>query len=220
MATTFDFDIATDFPNGAVDLTVLTAELEGSTIGSESGANLVGISLIASQPPGDIGDPPPPIDTCRIEWDTDLTPAEEMTQATIVGDHQGVPFEDGVQRVTALAEQVNALSDYANLVAAELESAPLDGGEYMLSVSFELAALNVVAGSGAQAQVRFNGSEVALASTDLNVYDVRSVSQPVAVQAGDTPTIDVRCRRVGAANTARIRRVRISLAPVMNGEAE
>lgn len=214
MATTFDFDIATDFPNGAVDLTVLTAELEGSTIT----ADLVGVTLIASQPPGGIGDPPPPIDTCRIEWDTDLTPAEEITQATIVGDHQGVPFEDGVQRETVLPEQTNGSSDYADLVAAVLASDPLEAGEYTLSVSFELAVLNATAGSGAQAQVRFNGAEVALASSGLNVFDMRSASQPVAVQAGDTPTIDIRLRRVGAANTARIRRVRISLAPVMNGE--
>ena len=69
-----------------------------------------------------------------------------------------------------------------------------------------------------QAQVRFNGSEVSLSSSELNVYDKRSISQPITVQAADNPTIEVRLRRVGVANTARVRRIRIALAQIVNGE--
>lgn len=218
MATEFRFDIATDFPNGRVDASVLTAEIEGSSIGSESGAMLVGITLEATgggggfPPPG--GDP----DTAIIEFDEDLTTNEEVTLSTIVGSHRGDPFVDGVQRETALGERVTATSDYSDLVAAVLESGELEGGEYTLSVSFELAVSTANNTSGAQVQVRFNGMEVASAASALQVYDLRSVSQPVALRSGDSPVIDVRCRRVGTANTAKVRRVRISLAPAVNDE--
>lgn len=218
MATQFDFNIATDFPNGQVDLSVLTAELEGSTIGTESGASLEGLSLIASQPPGDIGDPPPPIDTCRIEWDTDLTPNEEATQASVVGDHQGIPFVEGTQRETVIAEQTTPDSGW--LQVAELVSGDLNAGDYNLSVSFEISTLNSTSNSGVQAQVRFNGSEVSLSSSGLNVYDTRSISQPITVQAADNPSVEIRIRRVGVANTARIRRIRIALSKIQNGEVE
>lgn len=133
--------------------------------------------------------------------------------------HTGVGFTGGIQKAADMSEQTNSTNVLAEALA--LNSGPLAAGDYQLQVSFEFKVQNAVAGSGVQAEVQLDGIERASFATDVTVYDARYIAAPVTFSDLDAPVISVQFRRVGAANDALIRRVRIAIVPlpVSAGEA-
>lgn len=194
--STHVYNIANDFPNQAVDTEVLLAEINGSSIGP-------GHNYSVNDDGTDI----------TIEAEPDLDAGEVTVLDGIVAAHQGVPFVDGTQRVSALAEQTNATTTFEDAVA--LQSGPLRAGTYLVTFSYEISQQNLLSTSGCQARLNWNGgTEVATSVTTLDTYDLRGVSATIDVGDGDTPLLTLQWRRVGLANTARIRRCRISLSPM------
>jgi len=196
---TYHFSIQDDFPNQKVDPSVLTAEIEGSTIT----ATLTGITISE--------------DDVAIDFDTELTGDEQTTLATIVGNHTGEPFHEGPQRVNVIAEQTNTTTTWEN--AAVLDSEPVPAGDYIIAFYYELKIQDTSDTSACQVAVTFNGSEVSTGISGVTQWDSRSGSAIVALTAGDGPTLAVQWHRIGTANTAVIRRIRMSLTP-LHEEAE
>jgi len=196
MATEFNYSVQNDFPNQAVDLSVLTVEIENSTIT----AVLNGINLNG--------------DDCEIVFATDLSGAEETTLDGIVATHQGIPFNSGAQRVNAIAAQDNSTNTWQ--AAATLNADPVEGEEYTLFFYCELRVTGGNNNSQAQYQVLLNGSDVASGGIEGQGYfDSRGGSLVINTSRGSSPTITLEFRQnAGAAATAQVRRVRLAIVPV------
>lgn len=204
MATEFTFSITTDFPNQAVDASVLTAEINEAIDGS--GITLEGINISG--------------DSVVIEFSDDLTAPQETGLNAIIAAHQGQPFVMGIQSVTVEAEQTTTGTTFVE--AASLVSGILAGGNYTVNWYCEVSVLTATANSGVLAQVMWNGTERAADANALEFYTSFSGSviiEDVAPLAA--PTLAINFRRAGVANTARIRRVRMSIVPTPSfGEDE
>lgn len=200
MATQFQYSVTNDFPNQAVDLTVFQLEIEASSIT----ATVEGVTING--------------DDVTIDFDTDLTVDEETTLDGVVAAHQGTGLVEGVQRAQANAEQTNATT--TNATAVELQSGPLKAGDYLVSWYCEISMESDIDGSGIFCQVLWNGVERAFDSTAQSNYTSFSGAVVVPSNDLDAPALDIVFRRVGAANTARIRRCRVSISPLTNGNGE
>ena len=196
MATTFHYSIQNDFPNQAVDLSVLTVEIEESTIT----ATLNGINVNG--------------DDCEIVFATDLSGPEVTTLNQIVATHTGLPFNNGAQRVNAIAAQDNSTNTWQS--AAILNADPVGGEEYTLSFYCELRVTGGNNSSQAQFQVLLDGSDVASGGVEaITFFDCRSGSLVINTSRGSSPVIDLQFRQnQGAATTAQVRRVRLAIVPV------
>jgi len=198
--TTYNYDLQIDFPNQAVNTDVLTAEIEGSSITTA----LVGISVLN--------------DDVDITFVDALSGADKTTLDGIVAAHQGVAFSDTVQRVFSEAESTTTDTSYQEKLT--LSTGPLPEGDYLISWYCEIGVDTLLGGSGVFAQVTYNGTERGFTSSSSDFYRSFSGSAIVQLSAGDSPTIAINWRRVGASNTAKIRRARLLVAmqaPVNGG---
>lgn len=190
--TTYNYDLQLDFPNQAVQPDVLTAEIEASSITTA----LVGISIIN--------------DDVDITFVDALSPTDKNTLDLVVANHQGEDLAPPVQRANSEGESTNATTTYEEKLS--LDSAPLAGGDYLITWYCEISVESDIAGSGMFAQLVYNGVERGFSSTPSSTYVSFSGSATVSAATGDTPTLALNFRRVGGANTAKIRRARMSIA--------
>lgn len=193
--TTYTYSVQDDFPNQQVEISALEAEILGSSITTA----LVGINLDG--------------DNCDITFEDALSAPDKTTLDGIVANHQGVPLFGGVQRVNSEGEDTNATTTYQDKLT--LNSQPLQGGDYLIIWYAEISLSSLIVGSGVFAQVRYNGVERGFSSSSSDQYMSFSGSATVTVEAGEAPSIVVAFRRVGVAATAQMRRVRVSIAPIM-----
>jgi hypothetical protein len=196
MATEFHYSIQNDFPNQAVAASVLSVEIEDSTIvPTLDGINING-------------------DDCEIVFDSDLSPTEVTTLDTIVANHQGIPFNNGTQRVNAITAQDNATTTWAT--AATLNAEPIGLDQYILTFYCEFRVTGGNNNSQAQYQLLLDGSDVAQGGTEgVTIFDSRSGSLLISTTRGSAPVLEMQWRQnQGAATTAQIRRVRIAITPV------
>jgi hypothetical protein len=197
MATEFKHSIQTDFLNKAVDASVLTVEIERSSITPR----LNGITING--------------DVVAIEFDTDLSDDEVKTLGLIVAAHQGIPFNDGPQRVNVVAVQDNATTSY--VVAATLKADPISTLNYSLSFYCELRTLTGVTDASSQFSLLLDGSEVASGGVEsFEFFDARSGALVIsATTRGVSPVVELQFRRNGPVDTAQIRRIRLALVPLV-----
>lgn len=200
MATEFTYSIANDFPNQTIDASVLTAEINASSIGPV----LEGITIDG--------------DDVVITFDDDLSTGEETTLDGIVAAHQGDPFVEDIQKL--FSEGVQTETGTTFVEAASLDSGLLAAGEYLITWYSEISVETGDNTSGVIARVLWNGTERAESAGNLSFYQSFGGSVIVDVNALAAPSLSVEFRRVGTANTARIRRIRLSIAPLMNESSE
>jgi len=196
MATEFTYSIQNDFPNQAVDASVLTVEVENATIAP----TLDGINING--------------DAVALEFDADLSAPEVTTLDGVVAAHQGVPFNEGPQRVNVIAAQDNATTTYAE--AARLDADPVATDKYQLLFYCELRVQNGNNNARAQFQLTVDGSEVASGGIEkLGFFDARSGNLVISTNRGLSPSIVMNFRQNGNSDTAQIRRVRLALIPLL-----
>lgn len=200
MATEFNYSIQNDFPNQAVAPSVLSVEIENSTIVQIlDGINVNG-------------------DDVEIVFDTDLSAPEVTTLDGIVAAHQGIPFNNGAQRVNAIAVQDNATTTFQT--AATLNMEPIGLEQYILSFYCEVRVNGGNNNSSVRFQLLLDGSDVAEGGTEgVTFFDSRSGSLLISTNRGAAPVIEMQWRQAaGSSTTAQIRRVRISVVPVLENE--
>ena len=88
------YTISTDFPNGTVDRKSFVAELQAAPLSSELLATLA----VDINPGAD-----------RVDVDGDIQAGDQAAVDTVVGSHQGVPFELGPISVNVPGEQTTTL---------------------------------------------------------------------------------------------------------------
>ena len=140
MASSFQFSIENDFPNQAVDASVLTAEINAAAGGA---AVVEGITIEG--------------DTVTIEFDSDLSSGAEAALNAVIAAHQGTGFVEGVQRVFVEAEQTEPGTTY--VTAGQLDSGILAAGDYLIGWYCEFSVLTANGTSGVAVQVTWNGTE-------------------------------------------------------------
>lgn len=186
-----------DFPNGQVDLTVLTVEIEQSSIT----VPLVGI---ATNPPDDVG----------IDFDGSLSAAEQNTLDGIVSTHQGIPFNDKPQRINVIAAQDNATGVWQE--AARLDCDPISTERYDLKFYCELRLANNTNNGQARFRILVDGQEVASGGLEgVGFFDARGGSLVISTQRGASPSVVLEWRRLAQSDTAQIRRCRLAVVPLI-----
>jgi len=198
MATEFHYSIQNDFPNQAVDLSVLTVEIEGSAIAP----GLDGITVNG--------------DDVEIVFDADLSAGEVTILDGLVAAHQGIPFNDGPQRVNVIAAQDESAGTWTE--AARLDAEPIATDKYSLTFYCELRQQGGNNNSRSQFQLLLDGAEVASGGIEkIEFFDARSGSLVISTNRGASPSIVMEFRQAGPAATAQIRRVRLALVPLEDG---
>jgi hypothetical protein len=195
----YSYSLQNDFPNQAVDLTVLTVEIENSSIA----AVLAGINLIG--------------DTVEIFFDVALSPTDEATLDGIVANHQGIPFNNGPQRVNVIAAQDNATN--VPQTAATLAADPIGTEQYQLAFYCELRVQNNTNNGQARFEILVDGQEVASGGVEgVGFFDARSGALVINTSRGASPLVELRFFRAGQNDTAQVRRIRLSLVPLFGDE--
>ena len=200
LATEFNYSIQNDFPNQAVAPSVLSVEITDSTIvPTLDGINVNG-------------------DDVEIVFDSDLSAPEVTTLDTIVSNHQGVPFNNGPQRVNSIAVQDNATTTFET--AATLNMEPVGVESYVLSFYCEVRVTDGNNNSQVRFQVLLDGSDIAEGGTEgKTFFDARSGSFLISTNRGAAPVIEMQWRQAaGTATTAQIRRIRLSAVPFLGDE--
>jgi hypothetical protein len=198
VATEFPYSIANDFPNDAVNVAVLTAEINAAGGGSF-------LDHI------DVGG-----DTVTVFTTTDLTAPQETGLDNVIAAHQGVGFVEGPQRLFSEAEQTTTSTTAQT--AATLTSGLLAAGDYLLTWYAEISVQTADATSGAIASVLWDGTERGTHGNNLAFYQAFSGVVIVTVAALAAPVFAVQYRRAGTSNTARVRRMRLSISPIAADE--
>ena len=195
MATEFVYSILEDFPNQTVNLAVLTAQIKALP----SGATLLDHIDVAG-------------DDLTVFTTANLTTPQEDALDGVIAAHLGVGFVEGIQRLFAEAEQTNTTTTLNT--AATLSSGLLDAGDYLLSWYGECSVQTTDNTSLCVVSVAWDGTERASGAGPLSFYMPFSGSVAVSMPALTQPTFTVQFRRAGTANTARVRRIRISITPL------
>lgn len=156
--------------------------------------------------------------TVTIVTDTTPDAGDLVIIAAVCAAHTGEGFVTGVQKTNSEAVQTELGTSYVE--KASLVSGKLSGGEYLINFYCEISVLAADATSGAQARVVWNGTERAEHANNLEQYTAFSGSVIVDADTLDAPTLAIELRRVGTVNTARIRRIRLSIAALPGGEGE
>jgi hypothetical protein len=150
--------------------------------------------------------------TITIQTDVDPSGADLTAIDAVCAAHTGTPFVNGVQKV--FAEAVQTETGTAYVTKAALQSGYLRAADYLINWYAELAVAAADATSGVLGRVLWNGTERAESSNNTAFYDCFSGSVIVSADELSAPTLDVQLRRVGTSNTAQIRRIRLSIAPL------
>ena len=196
----FPFSLSTDFPSG-LDASVLDAQIRASSISS---AVLDGINIEG--------------DVVTINFDDFLVFADSETLKALVAAHDGSGFEESVQLLLSEGEQTNTTTTFAE--AARIDSGFLRAGYYLILFTCELAVETNNGTSGCEVQLEWNGAERAIHRSGESLYTTFSI--PVTLEVNDlaTPSLVMNFRRIGTANTAKVRRIRMSITPVMQDVQE
>jgi len=195
----YNYSLQNDFPNQAVDLTVLTVEIENSSIAEV----LQGISLDG--------------DDVDIEFVSTLSSGDQTTLDGIVANHQGIPFNNDPQRVNVIAAQTNGTP--TPQTAAVLNAEPIGTLRYQLGFYCELRLQNNTNNGQARFSVLVDGQEVASGGVEgVGFFDARSGSLVINTSRGSSPVVELQFSRQGQTDVAVIRRVRLSLVPLFGDE--
>lgn len=203
-----DFTSLVDPPN-QVQPATLTREIEDSACVAE-------VDFINTN---EIGWPPTDVEVL-IYFKTEPTTEDEAAVDAVVAAHQGIPTTGAYQGVGSGAESSNATTDYVDKI--DVTAQPVQAGQYQLGVSCEVK-LNSGIGSlpanvAVEAVVELNDVEVAFCQWPFSAYHDFMSMGVVTLKEGDTPNLKLRFRRVGVADTAYIRRARVWLIKIADGE--
>lgn len=194
MATEFPYSVQNDFPNQAVDLSVLTAEIK-------AGGGAAFLSHINKDG-----------DTVTVVTTVDLSGGQEAALDALIAAHDGQPFIMEVQENNAFEASEATESGTSFVVKHSLQSGKLAAGKYLVTWYGELAGS--VASLGAVASVTLDGVERASGTGDLVTpfFTPFSGSAFVDFDDLDEPLIEVAIHRVGVAGNALLRRVRLGIS--------
>ena len=128
--------------------------------------------------------------------------------------------------LTATTGNADPGNGWVSAFSAPLQSPPLEAGEYQLSVSFELALLAAAAWnatgalSGAQARLTMNGAEIGTWVWPFETYSRMGAVFSSPMAQGAAPVFDFQIRRAGAAATARVRKLALTITPIGTPEID
>jgi hypothetical protein len=195
VATEFHYSISTSFPNHTVNLAVLTAQIKTLP----GGPTLLDHIDVAG-------------DDLAVFTTTDLSGPQVTALAAIIVAHTGAGFTSGVQRLFSEAEQTSTATAF--VTAATLTSGLLAAGDYTINWYCELSVATQDNTSLCVGSLSWDGTERASGANPLAFYVPASGAVTVTVADLTAPVFTVQFRRVGTANTARVRRIRLSIVPV------
>lgn len=163
-----------------------------------------------------------PVDDIQvlIYFETEPDSADEAVVNGVVAAHEGRPTTGNYQGKKSVAESTNATTTLADKVDATAK--PVKAGLYQLGASCEIklgTGISSLPGDRAvEVVVELNGTEQAFCRWPFGDYhDFVSIAV-VTFDEGDTPNLKMRFRRVGVSDTAYIRRARVWLVRLSNGE--
>lgn len=150
----------------------------------------------------------------------EMSPAEKaaVDAVTAVGHVlRKLQFDE----ITVADGGTDTSTGFTSVFGAALQVPPLKAGDWQLIATFELALVAGASWSGtgpdraAQARLMWNGAEIATWLNPHAHYLTLSASFGATLTEGETPTLDLQIRRFGVAGSARVRRVRLELAPTV-----
>lgn len=149
-----------------------------------------------------------------VEW-TSLDPSSGSIAAVdaLVPAHVGGAFpEDRRFGAAANAQTTESAGTWETKLT--LNTGVLPAGTYALDVACEIDVASVVADTGVEARLLYGGAEAILDSWDRDRPHIVSAGLSVSIVDGKEIDIELQFRKYGvAANTARCRRARASVAP-------
>lgn len=147
-----------------------------------------------------------------MTFDVEPSAGDKTLIDNVCAVHTGEPFVQAIQKTFSEAVQTEPGTTYVQ--KASLMSGPLAGGEYLITWYCEIS-VQAAGGttSGALARVMWNGTERAEHSNSSDFYTSFSGAVIVGALVLETPALVVELRRIGTNNTARIRRIRMSISP-------
>ena len=190
-----------DFPSvttGKPDAQVLEVEINASI----SSTTCIGIRIPNAQ-------------TGVLQFDVEPSAADLTAIDNVCAAHTGESFADGVQRDYTEAEQTVTSTTYQTM--GGFQSGPLSGGDYLVTWYGEISVATADSTSGCLARFLYGGVERAESSNATSFYVSFSGSAIITVPALSRPILQMQLRRAGTTNTAKIRRIRIAMAPLHNG---
>ena len=207
------FNVQTDTANQRFNPDVMAQQLLDAAY--PSGGAFQGLSSVGGEAQdGGVIDASTVPCTMTTSWQNPLDPGDDAAQTALVAAHQGDPFGDTVQRDSA--EPMQSTGSNVLQVALSKTAQPLPAGKYLLSAYCETRMSATVANSGVEVMVDYDKGAGFLNVAEDNWGEAQwhsfAAAGIVDIDAGDTPTLRVRYRRIGAANTAEIQRVRMSIS--------
>jgi hypothetical protein len=196
------YEIVKNVPAGFPALTQPTPN-------SEVLAVQINAAITSAQCVGVIQDP----GICKLQFDVQPSAGDLTAINTVCSTHTGVGFTRGVQTLFSEAVQTEPGTTYVQKAA--LQSGILLGGNYLVNWYCEIAVTAADSTSGVLARAMWGGTERAESSNNLAFYASFNGSVIVPVAALATPSLAIELRRVGTTNTAQIRRIRFSIAPLL-----
>ncbi len=194
--TPYTYSKQNDFPNQAVNIAALDAEIEADAA--------INIALVGTEVH---------LDDVTITFVDALPPAEETALNAVVAAHSGLPLVDSAIRVQNLSEQTTADGNGTWTEALLLTPNPLQGGSWQVTWNAEIALDAILANSGVQARLLVDGIERSLTTSRDDQWVHFAGSALLSLNSGDAPPVKLEFQRAGVANTVKIRRCQIALIP-------
>jgi len=194
------FDILKSYPGDFPALTMADPDaevLQAQVNAAISSAELIGTTI------GGGG--------VTLTFDVEPSAGDKTVIDNVCAAHTGEPFVISIQKMFSEGVQTETGTTYVQ--KASLMSGPLAGGEYLITWYCEISVLTPNSTSGVLARVMWQGSERAECVHNSDFYQSFSGAVIVDALPLDEPSLAIELRRVGTANTARIRRIRMSITP-------
>lgn len=148
-----------------------------------------------------------------INFNTEPSSSDKTAVESVISAHEGTQSTKDPIKFKNIAEQSTSQSSWQTAWQEELP--PLRAGAWQADLSWELKAGSTDLTSGAQVRivaqkVGESVNEVAIASSLLAQYDVRSVRVPFEAEESDVWQVGFQFKGLGG-DTAYIRKMRISV---------
>lgn len=154
-----------------------------------------------------------------IFFTSEPSPADEAIIDGVIAAHAGVPATARYQGKKSNGESTNATTNWQDKIS--FTASPVKAGVYEIAVSCEIKLETGVQSMpfdrAVDAQVLVNGVQQGFTSWMVDRYHDFCEIGSLQLKEGDTPTVALQFRRVGASDTAYMRRARLGLKSMSMG---
>ena len=185
-------------PGGTPNLESLGAEITADVVIDQT---LEGLSMNPATSPN----------TVFADFVADLSVPGKAALDAVIAAHTGVALVETPQRENSLAEQTEATT--TPLDVCTMSVAAVRGGNWQVTFYCEISVEDIVNNSGVFVRLFIDGAERAFSSSSSDQYQSFSGAALLTYSDGDTPELILQIQRVGAANTAKVRRCQVAIVP-------